>query len=104
MPKKANTASLPTKPSHQGGTSKKVYRRIGNFSNARVIDYFNLLLPKEWQKENFRKATNVQAQIERAQTDCHPDFQNFIGKEFGTVVGLIFSNGVSPKPQMKLWF
>ncbi len=44
----------------------------------------------------------MQAQIERAQTDCYPDFQNFTNKEVNTFIGMLIANG--PKPQMNFWF
>ena len=46
----------------------------------------------------------MRATIERIEAKIYPKYEPFSDEEIDAFIGLLFANGLSPKPQIKFWF
>ena len=76
---------------------------IPPLSNARPKDFFDTQLTPKFV-EYVVEATNLRAYASGAGSGQYADFIPFDALEFYKMFGVLFANGLSPKPQFDLWF
>ncbi len=108
-PKKSNL-SLPLNtthqqsPSNESGPSKAAYQTINNIHDAMPVDFINLFFPPKWRAKYFTDRTNMHATIKRIEIKISPKYNDFSNEEIDAFIGLLFANGLSPRPQIRFWF
>jgi hypothetical protein len=114
-PKKASNSNRPGRPSRTdtttqtanetGGPSDHVKSKLPkDFSSHRPKHYFDLQITPEFIRSNIVNTTNFRAAAEGAAGSTYQDFVPFDVDEVYKFLGLLFCNGVSPKPQFVYWF
>ena len=114
VPPPSATASAPSTtgttppelPSDCGGPSKLAKEKIRDLKTARPIDFFNLQISRKFVKACMVETTNKRAASEGAGPGGtkYPDYVPFDVPEMYKHIGLLFANGLSPKPSIDLWF
>ena len=96
-----------SQPPHVNGfPSKEAKSAIGDILDARPIDFFNLIIPRKFIEKVMVPCTNQKAASEGAGQggSLYPDYVQFDVDEMYRFIGLLFANGVAPKPDMTMWF
>jgi hypothetical protein len=93
-------------PSERGGPSKAAKKLIPNLRYARPKDFFDTQITPEFIKKVIVPCTNGRAAADGAGFggSMYNDYVPFDHVEINKMIGLLFANGVSLKPTMKLWF
>ena len=90
--------------SEKGSPSNYVRSKLpSNFESHRLKDYFDKIITPDFVG-SWVGMTNQRAAAEGAGTRTYKDWAPFENKEFYKMLGLLFANAVSPKPQFKFWF
>jgi hypothetical protein len=105
-PDNGSTTSTNPPPSERGGPSDAAREQIGDIRVARPIDFFNTQLTREFIANVAVPCTNMRATAEGAGAGgtVYDDFVPFNTGEMYKMIGLLFANGLSPKPQVEMWF
>ena len=93
-------------PSERGGPSEAAKKLIPNLRYARPKDFFDTQITPEFIKKVIVPCTNGRAAADGAGFggSMYQDYVPFDHVEINKMIGLLFANGVSPKPAMELWF
>ena len=103
-PSKKRMADGTEPPPREDGHPSNVCRElIPPLSNARPKDFFDTQLTPKFV-EYVVEATNLRAYASGAGSGQYADFIPFDALEFYKMFGVLFANGLSPKPQFDLWF
>jgi len=96
----------PPAPSEKGGPSAKAKSAIPDIRVARPKDFFDLQITPEFVEKVMVNCTNQHAASEGAGAGgtTYIDWVPFDIPEMYKFIGLMFVNGLSPKPSMDLWF
>ena len=97
----------PTRPTQEnGGPSVFAMKSIGDIKNARPIDFFHLIITPRFVEKTMVACTNQKAASEGAGVGgtVYNDFVQFDVNEMYRFLGLLFANGLSPKPDITKWF
>ncbi len=91
-------------PNEKGHPSTYVRSKLlRNFCHNRPKDYFDTQITPEFV-ESFTTMTNQRAAPEGAGSRTYRDWAPFDSREVYKMLGLVFANAVSPKPQLMFWF
>jgi hypothetical protein len=97
-------------PNEKGRPSAAAYAAIGDIKLARPKDFFDLQLPPSYIS-NIRKGTNFRASAEGVVIGVvgleKKDFGNFVpfdDEELYRFIGIMFANGLNPRPIFDTWF
>lgn len=93
-------------PSSRGGPSPEAYAAIPNLRTARPKDFFDTQITPEFVEKYFVACTNARVASEGAGVGgtVYKDWAPFDVEEMYKMMGVMFANGLSPKPSMDLWF
>ena len=100
--RKAGEAKPP--PAREDGhPSDYCHSLLPPISRARPKDYFNTQLTPTWF-DWCTTATNLRAYLSGAGSGEYRDFMPFDLAEVYKMIGVLFANGLTPKPQFDFWF
>ena len=90
----------------RGGPSDAARKQIGNIRFARPIDFFNTQISPEFIEKVVVPCTNARAQAEGSGPGgtTYTDYVPFTAQEIYKMIGLLFANGLCPRPQLEMWF
>lgn len=91
-------------PPERGGPSPEAKDKIGDLRKARPKDFFDLIITPEFIEKTLVACTNARAAADGAGSQMYEDFMPFSVEEANKMIGLLFANGLTPKPAMELWF
>jgi hypothetical protein len=102
---------VPLQPVYEKGhPSKAAYTSIGDGKHSRPKDYFDLQLSPGYIA-NIRKGTNYRASAEGVEIGVtgseRKDFDDFVpfnDLEIYKFIGILYANGLMPRPIFKTWF
>ena len=104
QPSKKRTADGQELPVREDGHPSDACRKlIPPLSQARPKDFFDTQLTPEFIKYAV-DATNLRAYASGASSGEYADFIPFDVPEFYKMFGVLFANGLTPKPIFDLWF
>jgi len=106
QPSNPSTNNTPS-PSESGGVSDAARDLLpDDLRKARPIHFFNTQITPKFVKEVMVDCTNARAGSEGASTGgtIYTDYVPFDVPEMYRCMGLLFANGLSPKPSIELWF
>ena len=89
-----------TAPKHEGGPSLAMKLTC----ESEPLDFFNLMITDEFRLNAMLKCTNQRAAVEGAGGSIYADWRPFSIDEINAFLGLSIANGISPKPNIGLWF
>jgi hypothetical protein len=93
----------PPPPREDGHPSDYCRSLLPHISRARPKDYFDTQLTPEWLGW-CTTATNLRAYSSGAGAGEYQDFMPFDLAEVYKMIGVLFANGLTPKPQFDHWF
>jgi hypothetical protein len=103
-PSKKRMADGKEPPSREAGHPSDACRElIPPLSQARPKDFFDTQITPKFI-DYAVKATNLRAYASGAGSGQYADYLPFDALEFYKMLGVLFANGLSPKPQFDLWF
>ncbi|KAL7502757.1 hypothetical protein ACHAXN_000661 [Cyclotella atomus] len=93
-------------PNEKGGPSNYACNKINekDFTKLRPKDFFDLIISPGFIDKNIVNTTNMRATAEGAGRSVYQDWVPFTREEVYKFTGLMFCNGISPKPQVAHWF
>ena len=100
--RKDREAELPP-PWEDGHPSDYCHSLLPPISRARQKDYFDTQLTATWF-DWCVTATNLRAYSSRAGSGEYQDFMPFDLAEVYKMIGVLFANRLTPKPQFDFWF
>ena len=101
--RKAGEAEPPPPPREDGHPSDYCRSVLPPISRARPKDYFDTQLTPTWF-DWCTTATNLRAYSSGAGSGEYQDFMPFDLAEMYKMIGVLFANGLTPKPQFDFWF
>ena len=107
LPRPAFASIDPNRPTQEvGGPSAMAKESIPDFKSARPIDFFNLMITPRFIEKTMVACTNQKASGEGAGVGgtVYTDYVQFDVLEMKRMIGLLFANGLSPKPDITKWF
>ena len=96
-----------TRPTQDvGSPSISAKKSIGDIKVARPINFFSLIITPRFVEKTMVACTNQKAAGEGAGVGgtVYTDFVQFDVNEMYRFIGLLFANGLSPKPDITKWF
>ncbi len=95
-----------TPVSDEGHPSQVAFDSISDIQCARPIEFFNLLITPRFIEKTMLACTNQKAAGEGAGTGgtVYTDYVQFDVDEMYRFIGVLFANGLSPKPDFLKWF
>ena len=89
----------------RGGPSDAARDAIGDIQVAKAVDFFNLIISSGFQESHFVDSTNTRASCEGAGAKAYKDdWHPFENDEMDKFIGLLFANGLYPRPSVGMWF
>ena len=96
-----------TRPTQDVGSPSILAKKaIGDIKTARPIDFFSLIITPRFVEKTMVACTNQKAAGEGAGVGgtVYTDFVQFDVNEMYRFLGLLFANGLAPKPDFRKWF
>ena len=92
--------------SEKGGPSKAAHEVIKDLQYARPKDFFDTQITPEFVSKVMVNCTNARAASEGAGAGgtTYQNWKPFDTNEMYKMIGLLFANGLSPKPTIEQWF
>ena len=105
-PEFRNPDGLVNTTSDIGHSSAAAKALIPDLNAARPIDFFTMILPRRFVETVMVNCSNQKAAADGAGAGgtVYKDFVPFDVDEIYRFIGLLFANGIAPKPDVKLWF
>jgi hypothetical protein len=103
---KGDHPSKAAAPSEKGGPLPFVTNKFKDkhFATLRPKNFFDLQISPDFIKKNIINTTNAQATAEGAEGTTNQSWVPCTDEEVLKFTGLMFCNGISPKPQVNHWF
>jgi hypothetical protein len=105
-PKDPQTMRRGADVDEMGHPSEAAVKAVSNIRHARPKSFFDLQISPEFI-ENIVQGTNLHAASEGAGGGGNKNYVNFIpfdSEEFYKFIGVLFANGLTPKPLFESWF
>lgn len=99
------TSSAPI--NENGHPSLYAMEKLGlpeNWNSVRPKDFFDLIIRPEFIEKVVVPCTNGRASSEGAGVICYDDYVSFDVDEINRFIGVMFANGLTPKPDFTMWF